>query len=70
MYADPHAERGVSANYHGIREHDTANIRCVRCHTSHTTDSDAKNRFISQAAVRPVCRECHKEMLGAVRAVR
>jgi len=70
MYADPHAERGVSDKYHGIREHDTANLRCVRCHTSHTTDSDAKNRFISQATVRPACRECHKEMLGALRAVR
>ena len=70
MYGDPHAERGTSANYHGIRDHDAANLRCVRCHTSHTADSDAKNRFISQATVRPVCRDCHKEMLGALRAVR
>lgn len=70
MSADLHAERGVSDKYHGIRDHDTANVRCVRCHTSHTTDSDAKSRFISQATVRPACRECHKEMLGALGAVR
>lgn len=71
MYAaDPYAERASSTNYHAIREHDTAKVHCIRCHTAHTTDSDTKHRFISQAAVRPACRECHKEMPGAVRDVR
>jgi predicted CXXCH cytochrome family protein len=50
------------ASYHAIREHDTVRIACVRCHTSHTTDSDVAHRFISKATVTPLCRECHKEM--------
>ena len=49
-------------SYHAIREHETVKIACVRCHTSHTTDSDAGNRFIAKARVRPICRECHKEL--------
>jgi predicted CXXCH cytochrome family protein len=49
-------------SYHAIREHDTVHVRCVSCHTAHTTDSDAASRFISRARVVPVCRECHKEM--------
>jgi predicted CXXCH cytochrome family protein len=58
----PYEARGSSTNYHAIREHATANARCVRCHTSHTTDGGATNRFISPVTVAPVCRECHKEM--------
>jgi len=49
-------------SYHAIREHETVKIACVRCHTSHTTDSDAGNRFIAKARVRPICGECHKEL--------
>jgi predicted CXXCH cytochrome family protein len=51
-----------STSYHAIREHETVRITCVRCHTSHTTDSDAANRFISRATVVPMCRECHKTL--------
>jgi predicted CXXCH cytochrome family protein len=54
------AQAGTS--YHAIRDHDAVNVRCVRCHRSHTTDSDARNRFISKATVLPTCRECHKAM--------
>jgi predicted CXXCH cytochrome family protein len=54
------AQAGTS--YHAIRDHDGVNVRCVRCHRSHTTDSDARNRFISKAIVLPICRECHKAM--------
>ena len=53
--------RGGTA-YHAIREHDTVRIMCLRCHPSHTTDSDAGNRFIGRARVQPLCRECHKEL--------
>jgi len=37
-------------------------VACVRCHTTHTTDSDAGHRFISRDSVVRVCRECHTEM--------
>lgn len=68
--AAPQDERGSSTNFHAIRDHGAAEGRCVRCHTSHTTDGDAPSRFLSPATVRPICRECHKEMLGALRRVR
>ena len=48
-------------SYHAIREHGTVRIACVRCHPSHTTGSDARNRFIAQVEIRPVCRDCHRE---------
>jgi nitrate/TMAO reductase-like tetraheme cytochrome c subunit len=66
----PEAERGTSTNFHAIRDHITAESHCVRCHTSHTTDGDAQSRFLSPTTVRPICRECHMEMLGAFRAIR
>jgi predicted CXXCH cytochrome family protein len=53
---------GRGETYHAIREHDTVDVRCVRCHTAHTTDSDAGNRFISRPRTVTVCRGCHKEM--------
>lgn len=53
--------RGGSS-YHAIRDHDGVDVRCVGCHTSHTTDSDARNRFISKTVVLPICRECHQQM--------
>ncbi|MBI4270191.1 MAG: hypothetical protein HY615_07635 [Candidatus Rokubacteria bacterium] len=71
MYAtDPYAERDAGANYHAVREHETVKLGCIRCHSSHTSDGGAKDRFISQARVRPLCGECHKEMLEAASAVR
>lgn len=50
--------------YHAIRDHDGVRITCVRCHYSHTTDSEPVLQFISRARVQPVCHECH-ESLGA-----
>jgi predicted CXXCH cytochrome family protein len=60
--AEAETEGRGSTSYHAIREHDTVRIPCVRCHTSHTTDSDSASLFISKARVVPLCRECHKEM--------
>ena len=60
--AEAETEGRGGTSYHAIREHETVRIDCVRCHTSHTTDSDAGNRFIAKARVRPVCRECHEEL--------
>jgi predicted CXXCH cytochrome family protein len=60
--AEAATEGRGGAAYHAIREHDSVPVRCVRCHTAHTTDSDATSRFISRATVNPVCRECHKQM--------
>ncbi len=50
---------GSGASYHAIRDHDSVSISCVRCHSSHTTDSEARLDFISRTRVQPVCRECH-----------
>jgi predicted CXXCH cytochrome family protein len=60
--AEPQSAGNRETNYHAIRDHGPVNVRCVRCHTSHTTDSDERNRFISRSTIQPVCRECHKEM--------
>jgi predicted CXXCH cytochrome family protein len=60
--AEAETEGRGGTSYHAIREHDSVDIRCVRCHTAHTIDSDATSRFISKPTVTPVCRECHKQM--------
>lgn len=60
--AEAETEGRAGTSYHAIREHDTVRVACVRCHDAHTTDSDAASRFISKAAVVPVCRECHADM--------
>jgi hypothetical protein len=60
--ADPLTERSAPSSYHAIREHDTVNVRCVTCHTSHTTEGTRKDRFISPRTVEPICRECHRQM--------
>lgn len=59
---DPHAEGRRPTSYHAIREHDTVTVQCATCHTSHTTAGSPKDRFISHDVVRPICRECHKQM--------
>jgi len=46
-------------SYHAIRAHDAVDVSCVRCHGSHTTDSEASRLFISSARVQPICAECH-----------
>ena len=60
--ADPHAERVGGTAYHAVREHNTVVVRCVRCHTSHTTDGDPGRGAVSEARLRPICRDCHKTM--------
>ena len=60
--AEAATEGRGGTSYHAIREHDTVRTTCVRCHTSHTTDGEAGDRFITKARVQPVCRECHKEL--------
>jgi predicted CXXCH cytochrome family protein len=49
--------------YHAIRAHDGVEVACVRCHASHTTDSEPALMFIAASRVQPICRECH-ETLG------
>jgi hypothetical protein len=58
--AETEGRRGNS--FHAIREHDSVRVHCVRCHASHTTDSDATIQFISKTLVVPICRECHTAM--------
>jgi hypothetical protein len=60
--AEAETEGRGGSSYHAIREHDAVRVACVRCHPSHTTDSDAAHRFISRTTVVPICRECHPEM--------
>jgi predicted CXXCH cytochrome family protein len=57
-------EGRAGTSYHAIREHDTVKVKCITCHVSHVTGSDATHRFIVRARVAPVCRECHKQMEG------
>lgn len=60
--AETQMEGRGGTSYHAIREHDPVKTACISCHTSHTTDSDHENRFISKAKVVPICRECHKDI--------
>jgi predicted CXXCH cytochrome family protein len=62
--AEAASEGRAGTSYHEIREHDTVKVKCITCHVSHVTGSDATNRFIVRARVAPVCRECHKQMEG------
>jgi predicted CXXCH cytochrome family protein len=50
---------GIS--YHGFRQHDGVDVRCVACHTAHTTDSSPGEQFLSKRVVEPVCQRCHRE---------
>jgi len=63
--AEAASEGRGGTSYHAIREHDTVKVKCITCHVSHITGSDAANRFIVRARVVPVCRECHKQMEGS-----
>jgi predicted CXXCH cytochrome family protein len=57
------ASEGQAGNsYHAIRGHDTVRIRCMRCHTSHTADSEAQWQFLARGRVQPICRECHPRL--------
>lgn len=61
-YAAAPGPQEAATAYHGIREHGSVKVACVRCHTSHTTEGGAGNRFISRSIVQPICRECHKHL--------
>ncbi len=49
-------------SYHAIRDHDTVRIACVRCHTSHAADGEARFQFLARPRLLPLCRDCHKTM--------
>ncbi len=49
-------------SYHAIRDHDAVRIACVRCHTSHGTDGEARFQFLARPRLLPLCRECHTSM--------
>ena len=57
--AQPQDEGRGGTAFHSIRDHDTVDLRCIRCHTSHTTDGDGHHRFLTAARLKPICRECH-----------
>jgi predicted CXXCH cytochrome family protein len=59
--AEAPAVRGGRISYHGFREHDGVDVRCVACHTAHTTDSSPGEQFLSRRVVEPVCQRCHRE---------
>lgn len=48
--------------FHAIQDHDAVDVRCVRCHTTHTTDGDAGAWFLSRDRMAPICRDCHPEL--------
>lgn len=60
--AEAPVERGGRISFHAFREHDGVNVRCVACHTAHTTDSAATEQFLSRPVVEPICRECHRQL--------
>ena len=60
--AEGETEGRGGTSYHAIREHDTVRIACVRCHTSHTTDANAADKFLSRPRITAICRDCHKQM--------
>jgi hypothetical protein len=57
--ADPQEEGRGQTAFHAIRDHDTVDVRCVRCHAAHTTDGHAGSGFLATPRVQPICRECH-----------
>ena len=48
--------------FHGLREHETLDVACVRCHASHVVGGQPRARFLVPAVVEPICRECHPNM--------
>lgn len=60
--AEAPVERGGRISFHAFRGHDGVNVRCVACHTAHTTDSAAPEQFLSRPVVEPICRECHRQL--------
>lgn len=55
-------EGRVADSYHGIKDHDTVKVACVRCHTSHTADAGSGTQFLARPRLRPICLECHKSL--------
>ena len=60
--AEAETEGRGGTSYHAIREHDSARLTCVHCHSAHATGSEASRRFILQDRVAPLCRQCHPTM--------
>ena len=60
--AEAETEGRGGTSYHAIREHDTVRIACVRCHTSHTIDANAADKFLSRPRIATICRDCHKQI--------
>lgn len=56
------APSGGQISFHTFRGHDGVDVRCVACHTAHTTDSTAAEHFLSRPTVEPICRECHRQL--------
>jgi hypothetical protein len=52
----------AAPGFHGMREHDTLNVRCVRCHAAHVTADGSVGHFLAASVIEPVCRECHPGM--------
>lgn len=48
--------------YHAVRDHEGVRVPCVGCHTSHTSDGEARFGFLARHRVLPLCRECHKTL--------
>ena len=53
---------GARISFHAFREHEAVNVRCVACHTAHTTDSASTEQFLSRPVVEPICRGCHRQL--------
>lgn len=60
--AEPPAERQAPASFHRLRDHDSVDGACVRCHAAHDTRGMAAEHFLVSQVVQPVCRECHRGM--------
>jgi len=60
--AEAETEGRGGTSYHAIREHDTVRVACIRCHSTHTTDANAADKFLSRPKIATICRDCHKQM--------
>lgn len=60
--AEAETEGRGGTSYHAIREHDTVRVACIRCHSTHTTDANAADKFLSRPRIATICRDCHKQM--------
>lgn len=59
---EPPVQPSGRLSYHGFRGHDGVDVRCVACHTAHTTEAGPAEQFLSPRVVQPICRECHRQL--------